>query len=110
MSSEDRRCSESKELKSKSPVGRSAHSSPRHWHQSNGNHAPFWSFTVKPPLPTKIGWGAAGEIEAIGPEVKGFAIGDRVALAPAYAASRYGLYAESSLAPARLLISRFLRP
>jgi NADPH:quinone reductase-like Zn-dependent oxidoreductase len=31
---------------------------------------------VKPPLPTKIGWEAAGEIEAIGPGVKGFAIGD----------------------------------
>jgi len=59
---------------------------------------------AKPPLPIKIGWEAAGEIEAIGGEVKGFAIGDRVALVPAYAASRYGLYGESSLAPARSLI------
>jgi NADPH:quinone reductase-like Zn-dependent oxidoreductase len=59
---------------------------------------------VKPPLPTKIGWEAAGKIEAIGAEVKGFAIGDRVALVPAYAASRYGLYSESSLAPARSLV------
>jgi len=59
---------------------------------------------AKPPLPTRIGWEAAGEIEAIGAKVKGFAIGDRVALVPAYAASRYGLYAESSLAPARSLI------
>src|ERR1700719_4042144 len=59
---------------------------------------------AKLPLPTKIGFEAAGEIEAIGAEVKGFAIGDRVALVPAYAASRYGLYGESSLAPARSLI------
>ena len=59
---------------------------------------------VKPPLPTKIGFEAAGEIEAIGVGVKGFTIGDRVALVPAYAASRYGLYGESSLAPARSLI------
>ena len=59
---------------------------------------------AKPPLPTKIGFEAAGEIEAIGAGVKGFAIGDRVALVPAYAASRYGLYGESSLAPARSLI------
>jgi NADPH:quinone reductase-like Zn-dependent oxidoreductase len=59
---------------------------------------------AKPPLPTKIGFEAAGEIEAIGPGVKGLAIGDRVALVPAYAASRYGLYGESSLAPARSLI------
>jgi NADPH:quinone reductase-like Zn-dependent oxidoreductase len=59
---------------------------------------------AKPPLPTKIGFEAAGEIEAIGAGVKGFAIADRVALVPAYAASRYGLYGESSLAPARSLI------
>jgi NADPH:quinone reductase-like Zn-dependent oxidoreductase len=59
---------------------------------------------AKPPLPAKIGFEAAGEIEAIGPGVTGFAIGDRVALVPAYAASRYGLYGESSLAPARSLI------
>jgi NADPH:quinone reductase-like Zn-dependent oxidoreductase len=44
---------------------------------------------AKPPLPTKIGFEAAGEIEAIGAEVNGFAIGDRVALVPAYAANRY---------------------
>jgi NADPH:quinone reductase-like Zn-dependent oxidoreductase len=59
---------------------------------------------VRPPLPAKISFEAAGEIEAVGPGVKGFAIGDRVALVPAYAASRYGLYGESSLAPARSLI------
>jgi NADPH:quinone reductase-like Zn-dependent oxidoreductase len=59
---------------------------------------------VKPPLPAKIGFEAAGEIETIGAGVKGFAVGDRVALVPAYAASRYGLYGESSLAPARSLI------
>ena len=59
---------------------------------------------MKPPLPAKIGFEAAGEIETMGAGVKGFAVGDRVALVPAYAASRYGLYGESSLAPARSLI------
>ena len=59
---------------------------------------------LKPSLPAKLGFEAAGEIEAIGAGVKGVAIGDRVALVPAYAASRYGLYGESSLAPARSLI------
>ena len=59
---------------------------------------------ARPSLPTKIGWEAAGEIEALGPNVTGFAIGDRVALVPAYAASRYGLYGERSLAPARSLV------
>jgi NADPH:quinone reductase-like Zn-dependent oxidoreductase len=31
---------------------------------------------AKPPLPAKLAFEAAGEIEAIGPGVKGFAIGD----------------------------------
>ena len=38
---------------------------------------------VKPPRPAKFGFEAAGEIEAIGAGIKGFAIGDRVALVPA---------------------------
>src|SRR5260370_40895713 len=58
---------------------------------------------AKPPLPAKIGFEAACEIEAIGGGVTGFAIGDRVALVPAYAARRYGLYGEYSFAPARSL-------
>src|SRR6202140_1086310 len=59
---------------------------------------------ARPSLPTKIGWEAAGEIDALGANVMGFAIGDRVALVPAYAPSRYGLYGERSLAPARSLV------
>ncbi|MGH7103669.1 MAG: zinc-dependent alcohol dehydrogenase family protein [Acetobacteraceae bacterium] len=60
---------------------------------------------VKPQLPTQIGFEAAGEIEALGPNVEGFAIGDRVAVIPAYGASAYGLYGEVSLAPARSLVA-----
>jgi NADPH:quinone reductase-like Zn-dependent oxidoreductase len=37
---------------------------------------------AKPPLPTKIGFEAAGEVEAMGAGVKGFAARDRVALVP----------------------------
>src|SRR6202023_126208 len=60
---------------------------------------------VKPTLPTRIGFEAAGVIEALGPDVAGFSIGDRVALVPAYSASQYGLYGETSLAPARSLVA-----
>lgn len=60
---------------------------------------------VKPPLPTQIGFEAAGEIEALGPEVEDFAIGDRVAVIPAYGAAVYGFYGEVSLAPARSLVA-----
>jgi NADPH:quinone reductase-like Zn-dependent oxidoreductase len=59
---------------------------------------------VKPPLPSPIGFEAAGVIDALGPNVSGFSVGDRVALVPAYSSSQYGLYGEASLAPARSLV------
>jgi NADPH:quinone reductase-like Zn-dependent oxidoreductase len=59
---------------------------------------------VKPTLPTGIGFEAAGEIDAIGADVTGYSIGDRVALIPTYSAAQYGLYGEVSLAPARSLV------
>jgi NADPH:quinone reductase len=52
-------------------------------------------YQVKPPLPFTPGSEVAGTIDAVGQDVKGFAIGDRV---QAMAAS--GGYAEYSLAPA----------
>ena len=56
---------------------------------------------TKPALPSKIGFEAAGMVEAIGPDVTGLAVGDRVALVPAYGAAQYGLYGEAAIAPAR---------
>lgn len=60
---------------------------------------------VKPALPTGIGYEAAGVIEAVGPGVLGFSVGDRVALLPTYGAAQYGLYGEVSLAPAHSLVA-----
>jgi NADPH:quinone reductase-like Zn-dependent oxidoreductase len=60
---------------------------------------------VKPPLPISLGFEAAGVIEALGRDVSGFAVGDRVALVPSYGAAQYGLYGEVSLAPARALVA-----
>src|SRR5260370_38556594 len=58
---------------------------------------------VKPALPSSIGFEAAGVIEALGAEVTGFAVGDRVALVPAYGPAQNALYREVTLAPARSL-------
>jgi NADPH:quinone reductase-like Zn-dependent oxidoreductase len=60
---------------------------------------------VKPALPNGIGFEAAGVVESLGPDVSGFAMGDRVALVPAYGAAQYALYGEVSLAPARSLVA-----
>jgi NADPH:quinone reductase-like Zn-dependent oxidoreductase len=60
---------------------------------------------VKPALPTVIGFEAAGVIEALGPGVTGFRVGDRVALIPAYRSSEYALYGEAAVAPARSLVA-----
>ncbi|MEI9984456.1 MAG: zinc-dependent alcohol dehydrogenase family protein [Aliidongia sp.] len=59
---------------------------------------------VLPSLPSQIGFEAVGEIEALGPDVDGFAPGEPVGLIPAYSAGEYGLYGEVALAPARSLV------
>lgn len=59
---------------------------------------------IKPKLPSRIGFEAAGEIELIGSGVTGYSVGDRVALLPTYGAAQYGLYGETSLAPAKSLV------
>src|SRR5258705_12421821 len=51
-------------------------------------------------LPSGIGLESAGVIEAVGPEVRGFAVGDRVA----YAGMPEGSYAEVRIVPADRLI------
>ena len=60
---------------------------------------------AKPPLPTGLGFEAAGVIEALGPDVTEFAVGDRVALVPAYGARQYALYGEAAIAPARSMVA-----
>lgn len=58
---------------------------------------------AKPSLPTPVGFEAAGVVEAVGPEVTSVAVGDRVALVPAYSATQYALYGEAAIVPARYL-------
>ena len=52
------------------------------------------------PLPSGLGQEAAGVVEALGPEVSGLAVGDRVA----YAGGPLGAYSTERLLPAAVLV------
>ena len=53
-----------------------------------------------PNLPSRIGYEAAGIVDALGPGVDHLKIGDRVSTIPAISMRRYGVYGESAVVPA----------
>jgi NADPH:quinone reductase-like Zn-dependent oxidoreductase len=57
---------------------------------------------TRPTLPTQLGLEAAGIVEALGSDVDGLAVGDKVAVIPGEAGRGY--YGELALAPARTLV------
>jgi NADPH:quinone reductase-like Zn-dependent oxidoreductase len=61
-------------------------------------------YTQKPELPSRIGYDAVGVIDALGPQVEGLRVGDRVATIPAFAMSQYGVYGDEAVVPARAVV------
>ena len=59
----------------------------------------------KPTFPTPIGYEGVGIVEALGPGVSGFAVGDRVCVMPTYPMGKYGTYAERAIVPVRSLVA-----
>jgi NADPH:quinone reductase len=59
-----------------------------------------------PKFPSRIGYEAAGVIESLGPDVKGFAVGDRVAVLSGLSMEEYGVCADTALYPADMLIKQ----
>ena len=53
-----------------------------------------------PQLPSRIGYEAAGLIDAVGPDITEFRIGDRVSTIPSFPMGQYGVYGESAIVPA----------
>ena len=57
-------------------------------------------------LPARIGYEAAGVVEALGEGVTGFGVGDPVCVMPAFSMNQYGVYAEEAIVPAHAVIKR----
>ncbi|WP_446744631.1 zinc-dependent alcohol dehydrogenase family protein [Silvibacterium acidisoli] len=62
------------------------------------------AYVEEPVFPALLGYEAAGEIEAVGPDITEFKIGDKVSVVPAFSFLDYGLYGELVLAPARAVV------
>jgi NADPH:quinone reductase-like Zn-dependent oxidoreductase len=62
------------------------------------------AYPQKPKLPTPIGYEGVGIVQALGPGVTGFKVGDRVCVVPSYRLGEYGMYAEETVIPARHLL------
>lgn len=55
-------------------------------------------------LPSRIGYEAAGVIEAVGEGVIGLTVGDRVSTVPAFSMRDYGVYGETAVVPAHAAV------
>ncbi len=58
------------------------------------------TYLESPALPSRIGYEAAGTVEAVGSGVHHVAVGDRVSTIPAFSMSDYGVYGERVVVPA----------
>ncbi|MDF2710304.1 MAG: zinc-binding dehydrogenase [Nonomuraea muscovyensis] len=57
-------------------------------------------------FPARLGTEGAGVIEAVGPGVTGFAVGQAISVVPAFSQNDYGVYAERAIVPASALLPR----
>ena len=62
-------------------------------------------YPVTPRFPALIGYEGVGLIEALGPDVQGFAVAERVCVLPNFRLGEYGIYGERAIVPARSLLS-----
>lgn len=61
-------------------------------------------YLERPKLPSRIGYEAAGVVDAVGPDVSEPRVGDRVSTIPGFSMRQYGVYGESCIVPARVAV------
>lgn len=61
-------------------------------------------YVIEPQFPARLGYEAAGIVEAVGSGVTDFAPGDRVSVIPSFMFSEYGMYAERVNAPVHAVV------
>ena len=57
-------------------------------------------YLEQPVLPSKLGYEAAGVVDAVGPGVEGLKPGDAVSTVPAFPLGKYGVYGDTAIVPA----------
>ncbi|MDA8141633.1 MAG: zinc-dependent alcohol dehydrogenase family protein [Desulfobacteraceae bacterium] len=60
-------------------------------------------YLERPKTPSRIGYEAAGVVDAVGPDVSGVKVGDRVGTIPGFSMRKYGVYGESAIVPANIV-------
>lgn len=62
------------------------------------------NYPESPAFPARLGYEAAGVVEAVGPGVAGFAPGDAVSIVPPLSITRWGTYGEIATVPAEVAV------
>ncbi len=57
-------------------------------------------YLEQPEFPSQLGYEASGTVEAVGPGVTGFQVGDAVSTIPAFPMGKHGVYGDACLVPA----------